>query len=213
MTIQKVIEDQGFDFGFFVLLEFLRVTFLLGSGCSVAFGIDIGGEQDVLAVWRPEFATGFRSNGGQFVHASDASNTAIEVCDPYLRSAFLCRNKRETFAVRRPARAVAVLIGDENALARVDGRDARRSIGGVGCRKRHDPDMRSFLVRREIDIDRAEQHPLAVGRGHGLGHALERHHVFEGEWMLGLREAGDYRKHSKEQDEYTAHTFLREQTE
>ena len=72
--------------------------------------------------------------------------------------------------------------------------------------------MWGLLIRGQVDIDGAEQHPLAVGRGHRLANALERHHVFKSEGMLGLREGGDYGKDCKEQDEYTAHTFLREQT-
>jgi hypothetical protein len=50
--------------------------------------------------------------------------------------------------------------------------------------------VRRLRVGSEIDIDHAEDHPLAVGRNLRLAHALELHHVFEGEGMLGLRKSG-----------------------
>ena len=113
---------------------------------------------------------------------------------------------------------VAILIGNEDALrahpplrGRV-GHCRRCSTGGAGFSQRHDPDVWSFLVGGEVDVDGAEQHPLAVGRGHGFAHTLERHHVFEGEWMLGLGKSEDNVKKCKEQGEHTAHTYLRGQT-
>ena len=65
--------------------------------------------------------------------------------------------------------------------------------GGRGtCRltQRHDPDVRRLGVGFEIDVDHAEDHPLAVGRNLRLAHALQLHHVVEGEGMLGLSDGG-----------------------
>ena len=45
-------------------------------------------------------------------------------------------------------------------------------------------------VRFEVDIDRAERDPFAIGRNDRLADALELHHVFEGEGTLGLGESG-----------------------
>ena len=162
--------------------------------------------------------------------AGHFGGTDIEVRDPHLRSAFLGRDEREALAIRSPARAVAVLVGDEDAFSgrggrcraslglgrrgvcpytSLDGRDARRSTGRC---QRGNPDVRRFLVRREVHIHRTEQHPLAIGRGYRLAHTLKRHHVFECEWALGLRKRGNNVKKCKDQGQHTAHTFLREQT-
>jgi hypothetical protein len=50
----------------------------------------------------------------------------------------------------------------------------------------NDPDVRGFGVGFEIYVDHAKDYPLTVGRDFGRAHALELHHVFEGEGMLGL---------------------------
>ena len=41
VPIKQAVEDQGFDFRFLVLFEFLRVAVLLACGRAVALGIDI----------------------------------------------------------------------------------------------------------------------------------------------------------------------------
>ncbi len=70
----------------------------------------------------------------------------------------------------------------------------RRSIlrsGGTCfffCTEWHDPDVRRLRVRFEIDIQHAEDHPLAIRRNFRLAHALQFHHVFKGKGMLGLGE-------------------------
>src|SRR5208283_5744852 len=49
-----------------------------------------------------------------------------------------------------------------------------------------DPDVRRLGVGCEIDVDHAEDHPLAVGRDLRIADALQLHHVFKGEGMFGL---------------------------
>ena len=110
--------------------------------------------------------------------ASHRSRRAIEIRDPNLRAAFFRRDKRKPLPIRRPARTVGVLIGDDLAVL----------LTSTG--RGHDPDVRRLRVGFEIDIDHAEDHPLAVGRNFRLADALELHHVFEGEGMLGLGECG-----------------------
>ena len=71
--------------------------------------------------------------------------------------------------------------------------------------ERHDPHMRRLGVGFEIHVDHAEDHPLAVGRNLGLAHALQLHHVFEGERMPGLGEGGKCERKHKKGKKKTAH--------
>ena len=85
---------------------------------------------------------------------------------------------------------------DDSKITRLpSGEKRRRSSPGpvAGVRRLRvaasdgdDPEMRRLGVGVEVDVDRAERHPLAVGRNDGFADALELHHVFEGEGMLGL---------------------------
>ena len=77
------------------------------------------------------------------MHSGHGSCRAVEVRDPDLRATFFIRDECEALAIRRPARTIAILIGDE-----------RSRSDSVQLRRGHDPDMRSLLVSREIDIDR-----------------------------------------------------------
>jgi hypothetical protein len=61
--------------------------------------------------------------------------------------------KRKPLPIRSPARTVAILIGDEHALR--------------PARQRHDPDVRSFLIRGQIHIDCANSTHLPSGEGTG----------------------------------------------
>ena len=167
-----MVEDQRLHFGILRRFELLRVACSFFHGSSVALRINIRGKKNVLAVWRPEFTACFGRNGGQLVLAPPFRH-AIELRNPNLRSAFLRRDERKPLAIRRPARAVGILIGDDLAL--------------LTSGRRHDPDVRRLGVGRQIHVDHAEDHPLAVRRNLRLADALELHHVFEGEGMLGLR--------------------------
>ncbi len=66
-----------------------------------------------------------------FETPSHGSRRAIEIGNPDLRSAFLGRDKREALAIRRPARTVAILIGNEDA----SDLDARRLRSTCGTRR------------------------------------------------------------------------------
>ena len=68
-------------------------------------------------------------------------------------------------------------------------------------RQRHDPDVRRLRVGSEIDIDHAEDYPLAVGRDLRIADALQLHHVVEGEGMLGLGSAVEERMRAQEERE------------
>ena len=190
MPIEQSVEDDGFDFRFFGFFRLLGVAGFFCGGRPVALGIHIRGKKNVSAIGRPEFTGGFRRDRGQFVDAGYIASAAIKRSHPNLRSAIFFRDEREALAVRRPARTVAVLIGDKNVLA-LDRRGARRSTIHI---QRDDPDVRSLRVRCQIHVDRAEEHPLAVGRRHGLADALQLHHVFEREGVLGLGEGGEREK-------------------
>ena len=52
----------------------------------------------------------------------------------------------------------------------------------------HDPQMRDFPVRLEIDIFAIEYDPFSIRRRHRRADAFELHHVFEGEWMFAAGE-------------------------
>src|SRR5208282_4900201 len=87
MAIQKPIKDQCLHLGMFSL--FFRIAIRPIESCTIALGINIRSEENVLAVWRPEFAATFSCNRGQLVDCGDSANTAIEIGDPDLRAAFL----------------------------------------------------------------------------------------------------------------------------
>ncbi len=71
--------------------------------------------------------------------------------------------------------------------------------------ERHNPDVRRLCICFEIHIDHAEDHPLAIGRDFGFAQALELHHVFEGEGMLGLGQGRKCKRKSKEGEKKMAH--------
>jgi hypothetical protein len=70
--------------------------------------------------------------------------------------------------------------------------------------------VRRLGIRREVHVDRTEDDPFAIGRGHRLLDALQRHHVFEGEGMLGLGKNRKCKKKDKGKKNDTAHGGLRE---
>ena len=133
------------------------------------------------------------------------SRRAVEIRDPDLRAAFFRREKREALAIRRPARAVGVLIGDEMRSADEDPAElcsaGRPAAPSPLAHQGHDPDVRRLRVGFEIDVDHAEDHPLAVGRNLRIAHALQLHHVVEGEGMLGLGDEREGRRQEREERE------------
>src|SRR5271157_4198587 len=168
----------------------IALCFFLGS--TVALGINIRGEQNGLAVWRPEFTAGFGGHRSHLPDASYASTGPIERGHPNLRSLFFRREESEGFPIRRPTRTVGILIGDDLSL--------------LTSGRRHDPDVRRLRIGLEIHIDHAEDHPLAVGRNLRLADALQLHHVFESKGMLDLREGGQRKNdEGKKNEKETAH--------
>ena len=67
--------------------------------------------------------------------------------------------------------------------------------------------MRRLRIGFQIDVDHAEDHPLAVGRNLRIADALQLHHVFEGEGMLSLSESGKSKRKCKyeKREKKTAH--------
>jgi hypothetical protein len=63
-------------------------------------------------------------------------------------------------------------------------------------------------VRREINVDDTEDHPLAVRRNLRVSDALELHHVVEGEGVLGLSESGKSKCEHEKREKKTAHEEL-----
>ena len=129
--------------------------------------------------------------------ACNRASRAIEVGNPDLRTTFFIREKREAPPIRCPARAVAVLVGNEDAFAW-----AKRGCPSSAwlSPQRHDPYVRRLLVRGQVHIHRAEQHPLAIRRWHRLANALQLHHVFESEGMPGLRKGGKRKKQNEKKN-------------
>ena len=95
-----------------------------------------------------------------------------EVRHPDLRRIHCLRRPDQPFAVWRESRPLFVV---------------RRLIqpARFSARRRHNPKMRLLRVCREVHINRGEYDPLPIGRGHRFTHALEGHHVLEGERSLG----------------------------
>src|SRR5580692_2930789 len=158
---------------------------------SIALGVYVRREQEVRAVGRPEFSASLRRHCGQPLHPSHRSRHAVEIGTPDLPSAFLRGEKREAFAVRRPARTIRILSGDDLTL--------------LASRRGNNPEVWSLGVGLEIYINHAENHPLPVGRNFGLAHALQFHHVFECEGMFGLGKGGKSEGKKQKGKNKTAH--------
>src|ERR1035437_771675 len=63
VAIQQAVKDERLDFRILGFFQLPGVAVGLCGGRAVAFGIDIGGKENVLAIGRPEFATGFGGDG------------------------------------------------------------------------------------------------------------------------------------------------------
>src|ERR1700719_1077613 len=109
-------EDLRFDLGLLGLFQFLRVAILFSRGSAVAFGIHIGGEQNILAIGRPQLTARFRGDRRQPVYSRHRAIKIVKLRNPNLRPNFFSREEREMASVRSPARAISVLIGDDLAL-------------------------------------------------------------------------------------------------
>ena len=60
--------------------------------------------------------------------------------------------------------------------------------------------MRRLGISFQVDINRTEQYPFAVGRDDGLPDPLEPHHIFEGERVFTLGQS----RNNQERDDYQA---------
>jgi hypothetical protein len=108
------------------------------------------------------------------------------------------RDECKALPIRSPARPIiTVRLGKE--------------LSFLTSSRGHNPDVRRLGVGFEIDIDHAADYPLAVGRNLRLADALQLHHVFESERMLGLGDGGkcEWDQNEKSQEE-TAHEGLLE---
>src|SRR5271155_4397137 len=97
-----------------MLLEFFGVACELIR--TIALGIHVRSKQDPLSVGGPHLPARFGRNRSQPAQRGHLSYRAIEICDPDLRPAFFRRDERKALPIRRPARAVTILIGDDFAL-------------------------------------------------------------------------------------------------
>src|SRR3954466_11447842 len=113
VAIEQMGEDLRFHLRLLGFLQLLRIAVLLLGTRSVAFGIYIGSDQNILPIRRPELTARFRSKRSQSVQGGHFSREAVELRDPDLRAALLSRQKREPLAIRGPARAVGILVGDD----------------------------------------------------------------------------------------------------
>src|SRR6267143_301625 len=94
----------------------------------------------------------------------------IEIAHPDLRRIGRFRSPDQAFAVRRKSRPFFVMwcwVQSPRFTAA----------------SRHDPQMRNLGVRGKIDIFTVEHDPFPIRRRYWRADALQRHHVFEGEWM------------------------------
>ncbi len=94
MTIEEAIKDQRLDLRVFCLLRLFRIA-SRGVRRSVAFGIDIRSEKDILAIRRPEFATRLGRDVRVSPDCRDCSSRAVEMGDPDLRAAVFIREESE----------------------------------------------------------------------------------------------------------------------
>src|ERR1035438_1257973 len=96
-----MIKDDRRNLRFFGFLHPIGIARRFSLGCAVAFRIDIGGEENILPVWRPQFAASFSGDGRQLVHSSDSASRAIEVGNPDLPAAFPSRDKSKPLSIRK----------------------------------------------------------------------------------------------------------------
>src|SRR6266487_6897061 len=96
----------------------------------------------------------------------------VKIAHPDLCRISRFRGPDQSFAIGRKARALLV-------NRRWVQSPRFTATGG------HNPQMRNLRVRREIDIFAVEHDPFAIWRRDRCAHALQRHHVFECEWMFG----------------------------
>jgi hypothetical protein len=71
--------------------------------------------------------------------------------------------------------------------------------------QRDDPDVRRLRVHFQIHVDYAEDDPPAVGRDLRIADALQLHHVFKCEGMLGLGESGKSEGENEKREKKPAH--------
>ncbi len=87
VSVKKMIEDQRPNFRFLVFFELFGIAFEF-IVLSVALGINLGGEQNVLAIRGPEFCRQrFRvaievSLCTDVTVPADPSKSAIQTCEP-----------------------------------------------------------------------------------------------------------------------------------
>ena len=104
-------------------------------------------------------------------------------------------------AIRRRWRlAIYLLVTGAGATSVLVDDDLFFLTTGAG----HDPDVRRLRVGSEIDVGHAEDYPLPVGRDLRVADALQLHHVFEREGMLGLGESRNGECKNKKRQKNTA---------
>src|SRR5580698_11185526 len=111
MAIEQMVKHQSLHLRLLNLITFSQIAVVLpDEHFVVALGINIRGEQDALAVGRPEFAICLRGDTSQLMHSCNCAGSSVETSDPDLRPAIFIRDKSKPLPIRRPARTVPILI-------------------------------------------------------------------------------------------------------
>ena len=134
--------------------------------------INRGEEHDVLSVRRPDPAVRSRGNVRHLMRlAVEPAALRSKVGHPDLGRVGRFRSPDQALAVRRKPRALFVV---------------RRLIqpARVPACRGHDPEMRDFCVRIQIDVDRVEHDPFSIRRRHRRADPFQFHHVLERERVL-----------------------------
>ena len=147
MAVEQLVEDFGFDLGFFggIILGFV-------AGIVVAVGPDGGEKEHLLAVGRPDAAIGSGGDGGELARRADeGSGFRVKELHVDLGDSVADGGEENVFAVGRKAQAV---FGSLPGLG-----EAMRFAAG----QRNDPEMRILGIVGERDIDGGEGDPARSG--------------------------------------------------
>ena len=158
MAIEQFGVDARLDLARLVGVEILLVAGIVGA----AFGIDVAGEEQVLAVGREKHAIGFGAKIGDLFGVARRR-------DPSARFA-TTRRGSEIYAIRLES-------GDQRGRSLISPSWVIcRGVAPEPVRSGHNPDLRRLLVRGDVDGLHGERHPAAVGRDLRIADSLQRHH-------------------------------------
>ncbi len=113
----RCVNISAFTFEFFTSSSFFALHSASACGVPSHSGYTSDSNRMFFPIRRPQFPTRFGRNIRQPMLPSHRSSRLIEIRNPDLRSVFFSRNERKTLSIRRPARPVRILIGNNFSLA------------------------------------------------------------------------------------------------